>query len=152
MHGRPLTSLVLCLAAAAAAVPAAGGTAREPRAAVTPTAGAHGAQRVRRAQHGKISWYGNRFKGQRTASGERYDPRAMTMAHRTLPLGAIVEVTNNANGRHVRLRVNDRGPYRPGRVGDVSRAASQRLDFVDAGVTDATIRVVSVPGPTDIAS
>lgn len=96
-------------------------------------------------QRGEVSWYGPGFAGRKTASGERFDPRALTMAHRSLPLGAIVEVTNNANGRHVRLRVNDRGPYCGNRVADLSRAASQRLGFVDKGVADATIRVVSVP-------
>ena len=94
---------------------------------------------------GKVSWYGRAFAGRKTASGERFDPHALTMAHRTLPLGAIVEVTNNANGKRVRVRVNDRGPYCRGRVADLSRAASERLGFVDEGVTDATIRVVALP-------
>jgi rare lipoprotein A len=96
-------------------------------------------------QRGKVSWYGRRFAGRKTASGERFDPQALTMAHRSLPLGAVVDVTNNANGRHVRLRVNDRGPYHGNRVADLSRAASERLGFVDSGVTEATIRVVSLP-------
>lgn len=105
-------------------------------------------------QRGKVSWYGRRFAGRTTASGERYDPAALTMAHRSLPLGAVVDVTNNANGRHLRVRVNDRGPYCPGRVADLSRAASQRLGFKDKGVTEATIRVVSVPKepPVTLAS
>ncbi|HJU21010.1 MAG TPA: septal ring lytic transglycosylase RlpA family protein [Casimicrobiaceae bacterium] len=105
-------------------------------------------------QRGKVSWYGRRFAGKTTASGERYDPAALTMAHRSLPLGAVVDVTNNANGRHLRVRVNDRGPYCPGRVADLSRAASQRLGFKDKGVTEATIRVVSVPkeSPVTLAS
>ena len=109
MHGRTLIPFALCLAAAAATLPASGGEA-EP---VSPVARTHihPAQRTRSAQRGKISWYGNRFKGRRTASGERFDPPALTMAHRSLPLGAIVDVTNNANGRHVQLRVNDRGPF-----------------------------------------
>jgi len=100
----------------------------------------------KKVQQGKVSWYGPGFAGHKTASGERFDPGALTMAHRSLPLGTIVEVTNDANGKHVRVRVNDRGPYRRGRVADLSRAASKRLGFVDAGVTDATLRVVSVPG------
>ena len=100
-------------------------------------------------QRGKVSWYGRAFAGRRTASGERFDPHALTMAHRTLPLGAIVEVTNDANGRRVRLRVNDRGPYCKGRVADLSRAASERLGFVDAGITEATLRVVALPSGDD---
>jgi rare lipoprotein A len=124
--------------------------------AQAPTAGAashatsSGASEARaaareRLQRGKVSWYGPRFAGRTTASGERFDPQALTMAHRSLPLGAVVDVTNNANGRHVRVRVNDRGPYHGNRVADLSRAASERLGFVDSGVTDATIRVVSLP-------
>lgn len=66
----------------------------------------------------------------------------------TLPLGTIVDVTNNANGKRVRLRVNDRGPVPRDRVGDVSLAASRQLGFIDAGVTDATIHVVSLPAQT----
>jgi len=111
------------------------------------TPGASDARAVARkpVQHGKVSWYGRRFAGRTTASGERFDPHALTMAHRSLPLGAVVDVTNDANGRHVRVRVNDRGPYHGNRVADLSRAASERLGFVDSGVTDATIRVVSLP-------
>jgi len=96
-------------------------------------------------QRGKVSWYGPGFAGRKTASGERFDPRALTMAHRTLPLGAIVEVTNEANGKRVQLRVNDRGPYCKGRVADLSHAASERLGFADKGVIEATIRVVALP-------
>ena len=103
-------------------------------------------------QRGKVSWYGPGFAGRKTASGEPFDPHALTMAHRSLPLGAVVDVTNNANGRHVRVRVNDRGPYHGNRVADLSRAASERLGFVDSGVTDATIRVVSLPNDASAGS
>jgi rare lipoprotein A len=102
---------------------------------------------VKRVQHGKISWYGRDFAGRRTASGERFDPRAMTMAHRSLPLGTIVLVVNDDNGRSVALRVNDRGPYRDDRVADVSRAASRELGFQQSGITEATIRVLWTPPP-----
>ncbi|HET8585165.1 MAG TPA: septal ring lytic transglycosylase RlpA family protein [Casimicrobiaceae bacterium] len=100
---------------------------------------------MKRVQHGKISWYGRDFAGRRTASGERFDPRAMTMAHRSLPLGTIVLVVNDDNGRSVALRVNDRGPFRPGRVADVSRAASRELGFQQSGLADATLRVLWMP-------
>lgn len=106
---------------------------------------AHTATAREPVQHGKVSWYGRAFAGRKTASGERFDPRALTMAHRTLPLGAIVEVTNEANGKRVQLRVNDRGPYCKGRVADLSHAASERLGFADKGVIEATIRVVALP-------
>ena len=96
---------------------------------------------------GRIAWYGRKFAGRRTASGERYDPDAMTMAHKTLPFGTTVQVTNPANGRKVRLRVNDRGPTQADRIGDVSLAAARSLGMVRAGVIDATISVVAEPDP-----
>ena len=110
-----------------------------------PSAPLHASPSGALVQHGKISYYGRRFEGRLTANGERFDPDAMTMAHRSLPLGTIVEVTNDANGRRVRLRVNDRGPVPRDRVADVTVAASQRLGFTRAGLTDATIDVVSMP-------
>ena len=155
MNGRALlflTTLFLCTDIAHARAPTHGPATASLKASTSPSVDT---AKLRKAvQHGTVSWYGPGFAGRKTASGERFDPHAMTMAHRTLPLGAIVEVTNNANGKEVRVRVNDRGPFCRGRVADLSRAASQRLGFVDKGVTDATIRVVSLPGalPEKIAS
>ena len=117
--------------------------ALEPFLTATPRAKTRGA--VKRVQHGKISWYGRDFAGRRTASGERFDPHALTMAHRSLPLGTIVEVTNEANGRSVTLRVNDRGPFHGDRVADVTRAASRELGFQRAGLAEATIQVLWIP-------
>ena len=119
--------------------------ALEPFLTATPRAKTRGA--VERVQHGKISWYGRDFAGRWTASGERFDPHALTMAHRSLPLGTIVLVVNDDNGRSVALRVNDRGPYRADRVADVSRAASRELGFQQSGITEATIRVLWTPPP-----
>jgi rare lipoprotein A len=124
--------------------------ALEPASPATPRAKTHGA--VKRVQHGKISWYGRDFAGRRTASGERFDPHAMTMAHRSLPLGTIVLVVNDDNGRSVALRVNDRGPFRADRVADVSRAASRELGFQQSGITEATIRVLWTPPAQDGAT
>jgi rare lipoprotein A len=98
-------------------------------------------------QRGKATWYGGRLHGGPTASGERFDENAMTCAHRTLPMNTIVEVENLDNGRRVTLRVNDRGPYGPGRIIDVSHEAARRLDMVEAGVVPVTVRVVSTPPP-----
>lgn len=84
------------------------------------------------AQCGRASWYALNSK---TASGERMNPAAMTAAHRTLPFGTKVRVTNNKNGRSVVVRINDRGPFVRGRVIDVSKAAARRLGFVGAGHT-----------------
>ena len=91
---------------------------------------------------GVSSWYGPGFHGQPTASGERYDQEAMTAAHRTLPLGTWVEVRNLANGRVATVRVNDRGPYKVGRVLDLSYAAAQQIGMVGPGTAEVEIRLV----------
>jgi rare lipoprotein A len=93
-------------------------------------------------QSGRVSWYGPGFHGRRTASGEIFDTNELTMAHRSLRLGSRVRVTNLANGRSVVLRVNDRGPYVNGRIGDLSHAAASRLDFVDDGIARARIELL----------
>ena len=92
-------------------------------------------------QIGKASWYGPGFDGRATASGEPYDMYAMTCAHRTLPLGTWVRVTNLFNKKSVFLRVNDRGPMAPSLIADLSYAASQKLGF--GGIAKIKIEVVS---------
>ena len=82
---------------------------------------------------GVASYYGKRFHGRRTANGERFDMNAMTAAHRTLPFGTKVEVTNPANGRSVVVRINDRGPFTKGRTIDLSRSAAQAIGLVQRG-------------------
>jgi rare lipoprotein A len=91
---------------------------------------------------GLASWYGEAFDGQATANGEIYDLNQLSAAHKTLPLPSVVEVTNLRNGRSLRLRVNDRGPYVDGRIIDVSRRASQLLGFETSGTTPARVRVL----------
>ncbi|WP_421506852.1 endolytic peptidoglycan transglycosylase RlpA [Erwinia rhapontici] len=81
------------------------------------------------SQVGLAAWYGEEANGNRTATGETFDPNAMTAAHPTLPLPSYVRVTNIANGRMIVVRVNDRGPYTPGRIIDLSRAAGDRLNI-----------------------
>ena len=102
-----------------------------------------------RAQFGLASWYGPGFHGQQTASGETFDQQEMVAAHRTLPLGSVIRVTNLENGRRVTLRVIDRGPYgrnfRRGTIVDVSRGAARRLRFVRDGLTRVRIDIVSTP-------
>ena len=88
---------------------------------------------------GIASWYGHDFHGKATANGERYDMHALTAAHRTLPMPVVVRVTNLDNGRSLRLRVNDRGPYARGRIIDVSQRAAQLLGFHENGT--ARVRV-----------
>ncbi len=95
-------------------------------------------------QEGKASWYGAGHQGQKTASGERFDSQARTAAHRTLPLGTPIEVTNLENGRKTTLVVNDRGPHKKGRVLDISQKGAQDLGFVSDGT--AAVRIETVRG------
>lgn len=90
-------------------------------------------------QTGRASWYGRRFHGHRTANGERYDMHALTAAHRTLPLGSYVRVTNPATSRSVVVRINDRGPYARGRVIDLSMAAAAALNMRGLGTARVQI-------------
>jgi len=91
---------------------------------------------------GLASFYSKWHAGRRTASGEKYDPTALTAAHRTLPFGTRLQVTNVANGRSVVVRVNDRGPTVRNRIVDLSRSAADRLDMVADGVTRVNVRVL----------
>lgn len=92
---------------------------------------------------GSASYYAAKFDGRRTASGERFDNDDMTAAHRTLPFGSLVRVTNPANGRSVVVRVNDRGPFTRGRLIDVSRAAAEELGMVARGHADVELALIA---------
>lgn len=94
-------------------------------------------------QTGRASWYGRFFHGRRTANGERYNMNAMTAAHRTLPLGSYVRVTNPSTQRSVVVRINDRGPYVRNRVIDLSMAAASALDMQHSGTARVTIERIS---------
>ena len=94
---------------------------------------------------GLASWYGPRFHGKLTASGEVFNQEKFTAAHRTLPWGSRVKVINLANGKSVEVRINDRGPFAKGRVIDVSRAAARALGMVQSGIT--TVRIEWLSGP-----
>ncbi|HKQ98460.1 MAG TPA: septal ring lytic transglycosylase RlpA family protein [Candidatus Polarisedimenticolia bacterium] len=98
--------------------------------ATTRPTGGHPAPEV-----GIASYYSETLQGRRTASGEPYDKRALTAAHRTLPFGSRVRVTNLANGLSVVVRINDRGPHVKGRMIDLSYAAARELHFIDQGTT-----------------
>ncbi len=86
------------------------------------------------AQRGVASWYGPGFHGRKTANGERFNTRAMTAAHRTLPFGTKVRVVNERNGRSVVVRINDRGPFTRGRVIDLAQAPAQALGISGTAV------------------
>jgi rare lipoprotein A len=96
-------------------------------------------------QTGKASYYADKFEGTPTASGEKYRGSKMTAAHKTLPFGTIIKVTNLANNEWVELEVNDRGPFVEGRVLDVSKAAAEKLGFFNQGIADVKIEVIN-PG------
>lgn len=91
---------------------------------------------------GKASYYGSEFNGRKTANGEIYDETAMTAAHRTLPFGTVLRVTNIRNGLSVIVRINDRGPFHPDRVLDLSKAAAEELDLIKYGVTEIESEIV----------
>lgn len=97
---------------------------------------------------GIASWYGPRFHGRRTASGERFDMRALTAAHPTLPFGTVVRVENPESGRSVDVRINDRGPHIKARIIDLSRAAARALGLLDvgAGLKEVVLKIVR-PAP-----
>jgi peptidoglycan lytic transglycosylase len=97
-------------------------------------------------QEGVATWYGGKFAGRTTASGERFDPRAMTAAHRTLAFGTWVEVRRVDTGATVRVRITDRGPFGdPQRIIDLSRGAAERIGLVKSGVAHVELRVVEGP-------
>ena len=93
---------------------------------------------------GKASWYGPGLNGNKTASGEIFDMYGMTAAHKKLPFGSIVLVTNEANGKSVVVRINDRGPFVSGRVIDVSYGAAYLIDMVRAGVVDTHVDIIKI--------
>jgi rare lipoprotein A len=133
MRRRPGRLLLLLLALGAA------GCGGAPRYTAGPVA------EPRAVQHGKASYYHDSLHGNRTASGVPYDRNALTAAHRTLPFGTEIAVENLANGRTVRVTVNDRGPFVSGRIVDLSRRAAAELGMLRDGVVDVALRVVSLP-------
>jgi rare lipoprotein A len=110
------------------------------------------------SERGIGSWYGRKFNGQRTSSGETYDMFAMTAAHPTLPIPSYARVTNPANGRSVIVRINDRGPFHPGRVIDLSYAAAYKLGYIGSGsapveverILPADIRAGRIPNAAPV--
>jgi rare lipoprotein A len=106
---------------------------------------------------GIASWYGEEFAGRTTANGEIFDPTRLTAAHRTLPFGSVLDVTNPKTGESVRVRVNDRGPFIANRVIDLSYAAARQIGLIQPGVGEVEVRVVRLggdreaPAPLEIA-
>lgn len=96
-------------------------------------------------QTGMVSWYGRKFHGKKTATGESFDMNAMTGAHPTLPLNCYVKVTNKDNGKSVVVRINDRGPFHSNRVMDLSYGAAKALDITAKGTGNVTIERIDNP-------
>ncbi len=94
---------------------------------------------------GKAAWYGKKFNGRKTASGQRFNAAALTAASNTLPFGTIVRVTNVKTKKSVTVRINDRGPKQPDRIIDVSRAAAAKLGMLRSGTAEVEIKVVAAP-------
>ena len=102
---------------------------------------------LKELERGQASWYGPRFHGRRTASGERYDQHALTAAHKTLPFGTMVRVRSLVTGRQVDVRVTDRGPFVRGRIIDVSRAAAEALGMMGLGVKQVSLHIIDSASP-----
>jgi rare lipoprotein A len=98
---------------------------------------------------GKASWYGAPYHSRRGSNGEIYDMNAMTAAHRTLPLGSVVRVTNVSTGHSAIVRITDRGPFVPGRIVDLSLAAAKKIDIWHAGIGEVRLELLQTPTPLD---
>lgn len=94
---------------------------------------------------GKASYYHDSLHGRQTASGEIYNKSAMTAAHKHLPLGTRVRVTNVKTGKSIKVKINDRGPFIKGRIIDLSRRAATKLGMIEKGVVDVKVEILSVP-------
>ncbi len=124
---------LVALTAACASGPSTSGSRT---AAVSSSQGLEGYEET-----GMASWYGDKYHGLTTASGQAFDMNAMTAAHKTLPFGTVVTVTSLSNGRSVRVTINDRGPFAKGRIIDLSRRAASELGFLNDGVTQVRVKV-----------
>jgi rare lipoprotein A len=101
------------------------------------------------SETGIASWYGHPYHGRPTASGEIYDMHEMTAAHRYFAFGTRVRVDNLDNGRSTEVRINDRGPFKKGRIIDLSRAAAEKVDMIGPGTARVRIRVI---GPQQVST
>jgi peptidoglycan lytic transglycosylase len=99
---------------------------------------------------GIASWYGAPYHNRRGSNGEIYDMHAMTAAHRTLPLGSVVRVTNPANGTSAIVRITDRGPFIEGRIIDLSQAAAKQIGLIQKGTAEVRVELLKTPTPVDV--
>ncbi|MFC4723832.1 septal ring lytic transglycosylase RlpA family protein [Glycocaulis abyssi] len=138
---RPAIAATPAAASPAHLVAIAGSTAPDPL-----------TQAPRRSQTGLASWYGERFHGRLTASGEVYDMHALTAAHPDLPLRSLARVTRLDTGASVVVRINDRGPFVEGRIVDLSRAAAQVLNLIEDGLAEVRVEAFGPADPHDRAA
>ncbi|MEJ2356936.1 MAG: septal ring lytic transglycosylase RlpA family protein [Deinococcales bacterium] len=156
--GIPLASLGLVLAACAPVLTAApvasaqADTVPPPTPPVAQATASHGAPATPQVpdpsaevEVGNASWYGPHFAGRLTSDGEVFDPSKLTAAHRTLPFGTLVRVTNLVNGESVVVRINDRGPFKPNRIIDLSRAAAEAIGMKNMGVAKVKLQPLALP-------
>jgi rare lipoprotein A len=139
MFARPIHAVA---SIAAATLLACSGCATHSRAHVPPPSRP---ARIGLTETGIASWYGIPFDGRRTASGEIFDMRRLTAAHRTLPFNTWLEVTNLSNGKRVDVRITDRGPFIKGRIIDLSLGAAREIDMVREGIVPVRIKVIRPP-------
>ena len=111
--------------------------------ATSPTRSRPSNESVISLESGVPSWYGPDFHGRQTANGEKYDMNAMTAAHRTLPFNTMVLVENLDNGRSVKVRINDRGPFAKGRIIDLSKAAAEKMDMIGPGTARVRVYILN---------
>ncbi len=108
-------------------------------------------QKTREQMDGTASWYGPNFHNKKTANGEIYNQNAYTVAHKILPLGSIIKITNLENNKKIYARVNDRGPYKKGRIVDVSKRIATELGFINMGTARVKLDIISYPKNYDNA-
>jgi len=142
LYGRRFPRFFACAALLMAALIALSGCGRRKRAPAAPAAPSPGW-----TETGIASWYGNPYHGRRTSSGEVFDMNQMTAAHRTLPFGAMVRVTNLDNRKTVSVRINDRGPFSEGRIIDLSRAAAKEIGLIGPGTARVRIELTGYTNP-----
>ena len=150
MDARPGLGLLVAFAAIALGLPGAAAHAERqsstPGVAEITSAIGRGIATV---QEGVVSWYGAQFHNRKTASGERFDSGALTMAHPSLPFGTVAKVTNLRNGRSVVVRVNDRGPFVGKRIADLSEAAATEIGMLRKGLAKVRIEVLGDDEPAE---
>lgn len=148
---RPRLALLVAFTAVALSMPSAPALAeRQAAPGVAEITSAIG-RGIATVQEGVVSWYGAQFHNRKTASGERFDSAALTMAHPSLPFGTVARVTNLRNGRSVVVRVNDRGPFVGKRIADLSQAAATEIGMLRKGLAKVRIEVLGDDEPVDSA-